>query len=215
MQSATNCTNAELQTSEFNQKFQHRPVCKTNLGALSAKAPTLQGRLLGCWPSATFHNFQQGCQSAGQGCKKMQPANLPSFNTLARVLATCYKTSTTKLALPAHCPRELPNWVPAQNCKPLGKPAKAPTLQGRCSGAKGKKPMKLQKPRRNQRKEIKNIRVLGENAQVRIWKSEKTREKQKNQGLERDSRWVWAFCSRTLIFLIFLISSRFIHFPRF
>ena len=45
IQSATNCTNTELQTSEFKQKFQHRPVCKTNLGALSAKAPTLQGRL--------------------------------------------------------------------------------------------------------------------------------------------------------------------------
>ena len=45
IQSATNCANTELQTSEFNQKFQHRPVCKTNLGALSAKAPPLQGRL--------------------------------------------------------------------------------------------------------------------------------------------------------------------------
>ena len=45
IQSATNCTNTELQTSEFKQKFQHRPVCKTNLGAMSAKAPTLQGRL--------------------------------------------------------------------------------------------------------------------------------------------------------------------------
>ena len=45
VQPATNCTNSELKTSEFKHKFQHRPVCKTNLGALSAKAPTLQGRL--------------------------------------------------------------------------------------------------------------------------------------------------------------------------
>ena len=116
-------------------KFQHcrLPTCckvcqATNKAAkskLQGSLPKLphceEGLKLGCWPSATFHNFQQGCQSPGQGCKKLQPANLPSFNTLARVLATCYKTSTTKLALPAHCPSKLPNWVPAQNCNPLGK----------------------------------------------------------------------------------------------
>ena len=137
IQSATNCTNTELQTSEFKQKFQHRPACKTNLGALSAKAPALQGR---CETSTTFHNFQQGCQSAGQGCKKLQPANLPSFNTLARALATCYKTSTTKL--PTQFGSLLGQCVPSQNCNPLGKsctlrplqdlrasPAKVSTLQ--------------------------------------------------------------------------------------
>ena len=107
IQSATNCTNTELQTSEFKQMFQHRPVCKTNLGALSAKAPTLQGRLE-TWLLAQ-HNIPQFparlpiCRTRLQKTATCQPANLPSFNTLTRVLATCYKTSTTKLALPAHC----------------------------------------------------------------------------------------------------------------
>ena len=234
IQSATNCTNTELQTSEFKQKFQHRPVCKTNLGALSAKAPTLQGRLetwllaqrnipqfparleicrarlqktAACQPAKFQYPGKGSChlpqdfhhqtgtsstlpkQAAKLGSSsKLQPTwqELNTKATARPERLTCQSFNTAGSCCPGkaaklQASKAFPTRVPTlralvaiqtwQGCKTAALYAKAPTLQGRCSGAKGKKPMKLQKPQRNQKiQKIKKIRVLGEIAQVRIRK---------------------------------------------
>ena len=85
IQSATNCTNTELQTSEFKQKFQHRPVCKTNLELCLPKLPHCkEGLKLGCWPSKTFSSKLQPtwrltCQSFNTAGFPAALARLPNY----------------------------------------------------------------------------------------------------------------------------------------
>ena len=211
IQSATNCTNTELQTSEFKHKFQHRPVCQTNLGALSAKAPTLQGRLetwllaqrniprfparlpicrarlqktATCQPAKFQYPGKGSChllqdfhhQTGTSSTLPKQAAKLGSSSKLQPAWQELNTKATARLerlacntaGFPAALTR-LPNCTQArhfqqefQHCRPW--------LQYRLAGlqncssvrqssntarkmlrAKGKKPMKLQKPRRNKK----------------------------------------------------------------
>ena len=98
IQSATNCTNTELQTSKFKQKFQHRPVCKTK-GAVCQSSQwllaqhqhsTIPARLPICRARPNF-NWQGFLPPA----TRLPPPNYTS-NTL---------------------PKQAANWVPAQNCR--------------------------------------------------------------------------------------------------